>query len=93
MVVRTRLPNGPDSPTGLRTRVELSDSGFGPGADFYADVVILDPKGSEVVRWKDVEGQDSKAAVNNMIESMRWTDEKTLQFQIASGDQVELAAP
>ncbi len=93
MVLRTRLPNGPDSSTGLSTRVELSDTGFGPGADFYADVVIRDPKGSELVRWKDVTGQESKEAVKNMIESMRWADEKTLQFRIATGDEVELLVP
>ena len=93
LVMHTRLPDGPDSPTGLTTRIELSDSGFGPGADFYADVVILDSKGSEIVRWKDADGQDSKEAVNIMIESMQWSNEKTLQFRIASGDQVELTAP
>ena len=93
MVMHTRLPDGPDSPTGLTTRIELSDCGFGPGADFHADVVILNPKGSELARWKDDDGQDSKEAVNIMIESMRWTNEKTLQFRIASGEQVELAAP
>ena len=89
----TRLPHGPDSPSGLTATIELEDSGFGPGADYYTDVVILDSSGREIARWEDHDGQESREGVKNLIHSMRWIDERRLQFSTESGESVELSAP
>ena len=86
-------PSGPTSRAGYQSRIEVSDSLSGPGADHYADVVILNPHGIEISRWKDPDGQKSNDGIRNLIQSMRWSDDRTLEFRTHAGEQVKLTAP
>lgn len=72
---------GPNSPSGIyHVLVEVSDRGFGPGADFYTDVIILDENGRELLRWADPDGQQSEKDSLAVVKSILWVDEQNLEL-------------
>lgn len=71
---------GPVSPKGYRTIVRVSDRGYGPGADFYADVFICDQEGNELSSWKDPGGQQNDEAAKELVRSLRWVTDHAVVF-------------
>jgi hypothetical protein len=55
------------------------------GSDFYANVSVVDPQGRVVARWEDPDGQDSRSGVREMLSTMNWADEATLEFTSKAG--------
>jgi len=85
--------DGPVSKEGLYVRAHVSDMSFGPGADYYVDLRILDASGKERIQWEDREGQQSWEGVENLMKSMRWTSASSFEFQTNSRNTVLLSIP
>ena len=81
---------GPDSPTGLTVVAHISDCGLMWSDDHYTDVAIYGEHGNAVANWRDSGGQQSRAATRALVESMKWTDESTLEFT-ADNDTVTIS--
>ncbi|MEM7231793.1 MAG: hypothetical protein AAF517_06445 [Planctomycetota bacterium] len=64
---------GPRSASGVEVLVSVSDGGFGVGADFYADIRLLDRDGAVLAEWTDDDGRGSYENVVEMVESLRWS--------------------
>lgn len=87
---------GPESRSGVKSVVHVSQAGFHWGADFYCDVVLLDASGREVAKWNDPNGQGSARGARALHQSMRWSSE-TLLFediigrnQLRVGDRIDI---
>ena len=87
--LRSRTLSGPTSPDGFEVRIKTSDMGLGPGADLYADVVVLDADGTELASWHDPDGQGSPDGVSALVKSMSWHGQ-TLSFITHDGSNVVL---
>src|SRR5262245_55291233 len=61
--------SGPASPMGYQVVVTVSDCGWGPGADFYADVKINAPDGSQLFNWEDPHGQQSAEGIEKLLKT------------------------
>ena len=84
---------GPASPAGYQVEIRVSDCGPGVGADFYADIWLLDPDRRKLIEWHDPDGQDSWDGVDRLIASMRWATPTSLAFTSDSRTDCELAVP
>ncbi len=77
---------GPMSPSGHRAILRVSDClKLSIGADFYADVDIVDSTGKAVFRWEDPSGQESYSTVKKLVASMKWQSYNVLKFECSSG--------
>ena len=86
-----RPKKGPISPDGYRVEVHVSDTGWGWGADYYADVVVVDGNGIQLARWNDPSGQQSSEGVEKLVASMRWIARDQLEFKYSYGETERLS--
>jgi len=89
-IFRDRVLDGPRSVAGFQAQVHVSDRGFGPGADYESDVVIIDAGGAEVARWRDEQGGYGDDGAKQLLQSFIWLDGNTLQFRPVSRDVMTL---
>ena len=84
---------GPVSEDGLVAVVVVRDRGFGPGADFEADVVIRDAAGKDLARDRDDSGGYGDEGAQRVVDSMHWVGPGVFEFEQVKGIVERLEVP
>ena len=80
LIVFWGRPRQISSQEGRTVIARVYDKGSHWGADFYVNIVLLQPDGRESVIWKDPNGQQSSKHANELVSSIEWVGENRIEF-------------